>query len=51
MEEPREGLRFVQAFSSFLIKLRKSLEILQILTRVNDTVARHFESQSDDPRP
>ena len=40
----------MQAFCSFLIELRKSLEILQILTRVNDTVARHFESQSDDPR-
>ena len=36
----------MQAFCSFLIDLRKSLEIL---TRVNDRVARHFESQSDDP--
>ena len=40
----------MQAFCSFLIDLRKSLEILQILTRVNDRVARRFESQSDDPR-
>lgn len=40
----------MQAFCSFLIDLRKSLEILQILTRLNDRVPRCFESQSDDPR-
>ncbi|MBW01738.1 Caspase-7, partial [Eschrichtius robustus] len=44
------GSWFVQALCSILNEHGKSLEILQILTRVNDRVARHFESQSDDPR-
>uniref|UniRef100_A0AC11DD97 Caspase 7 n=1 Tax=Ovis aries TaxID=9940 RepID=A0AC11DD97_SHEEP len=47
---PGSGSWFVQALCSILNEHGKSLEILQILTRVNDRVARHFESQSDDPR-
>ncbi|XP_016067669.1 PREDICTED: caspase-7 [Miniopterus natalensis] len=44
------GSWFVQALCSTLNEHWKSLDILQILTRVNYMVARHFESQSDDPR-
>ncbi|EPY82178.1 caspase-7 [Camelus ferus] len=47
---PGSGSWFVQALCSILNEHGKSLEILQILTRVNNRVARHFESQSDDPR-
>lgn len=39
-KNPGRGSWFVKAFCSFLIDLRKSLEILQILTRVNDRVPR-----------
>ncbi|XP_032465213.1 caspase-7 isoform X1 [Phocoena sinus] len=46
---PGSGSWFVQALCSILNEHGKSLEILQILTRVNDRVARHFESQSNDP--
>ncbi|XP_063638175.1 caspase-7 isoform X2 [Pan troglodytes] len=47
---PGRGSWFVQALCSILEEHGKDLEIMQILTRVNDRVARHFESQSDDPR-
>lgn len=47
---PGKGSWFVQALCSILNEHGKDLEIMQILTRVNDRVARHFESQSDDPR-
>lgn len=47
---PGRGSWFVQALCSVLEKHGKELEIMQILTRVNYSVARHFESQSDDPR-
>lgn len=40
----------MQALCSALNEYGKSLEILQILTRVNYSVARNFESQSNDPR-
>nr|BAG62277.1 unnamed protein product [Homo sapiens] len=46
---PGRGSWFVQALCSILEEHGKDLEIMQILTRVNDRVARHFESQSDDP--
>ncbi|XP_026349955.1 caspase-7 [Ursus americanus] len=46
---PGSGSWFVQALCSILNEHGKSLEILHILTRVNNRVARHFESQSDDP--
>ncbi|XP_034885275.1 caspase-7 isoform X1 [Mirounga leonina] len=46
---PGSGSWFVQALCSTLNEHGKSLEILHILTRVNNRVARHFESQSDDP--
>ncbi|KAM5243576.1 caspase-7 isoform 1-T2 [Hipposideros larvatus] len=46
---PGSGSWFVQALSSTLNEHGKSLEILQILTRVNSRVARDFESQSEDP--
>uniref|UniRef100_H0V5J2 Caspase 7 n=1 Tax=Cavia porcellus TaxID=10141 RepID=H0V5J2_CAVPO len=47
---PGRGSWFVQALCSILEEHGKDLEIMQILTRVNYRVARHFESQSDDPR-
>ncbi|XP_004838949.1 caspase-7 [Heterocephalus glaber] len=47
---PGTGSWFVQALCSILEKHGKELEIMQILTRVNYSVARHFESQCDDPR-
>uniref|UniRef100_A0A3Q2ID67 Caspase 7 n=1 Tax=Equus caballus TaxID=9796 RepID=A0A3Q2ID67_HORSE len=47
---PGSGSWFVQALCSILNEHGKSLEIIQILTRVNHRVARHFESHSDDPR-
>lgn len=47
---PGKGSWFVQALCSILNEHGKQLEIMQILTRVNDMVARHFESQCDDPR-
>ncbi|KAM4852358.1 caspase-7 isoform 2-T7 [Thomomys bottae] len=47
---PGRGSWFVQALCSVLDEHGKNLEIMQILTRVNNRVARHFESQSDDPR-
>lgn len=47
---PGKGSWFVQALCSILHEHGKDLEIMQILTRVNDRVARHFESQSEDPR-
>ncbi|MBZ3870357.1 Caspase-7 [Sciurus carolinensis] len=47
---PGKGSWFVQALCSILDEHGKDLEIMQILTRVNDRVARHFESQSEDPR-
>ncbi|XP_048194170.1 caspase-7 [Perognathus longimembris pacificus] len=47
---PGRGSWFVQALCSVLDEHGKDLEIMQILTRVNHRVARHFESQSDDPR-
>ncbi|XP_041517260.1 caspase-7 isoform X2 [Microtus oregoni] len=47
---PGKGSWFVQALCSMLNEHGKKLEIMQILTRVNDMVARHFESQCDDPR-
>ncbi|XP_069913304.1 caspase-7 isoform X1 [Oryctolagus cuniculus] len=47
---PGRGSWFVQALCSILDEHGKELEVMQILTRVNDRVARHFESQSDDPR-
>lgn len=47
---PGSGSWFAQALCSTLNEYGKSLDILQILTRVNYRVARHFESQSDDPR-
>ncbi|XP_053440935.1 caspase-7 [Nycticebus coucang] len=47
---PGRGSWFVQALCSILEEHGKDLEIMQILTRVNHRVARHFESQSDDPR-
>lgn len=40
----------MQALCSILNEHGKDLEIMQILTRVNDGVARHFESQSNNPR-
>ncbi|CAO2585906.1 CASP7 [Lemmus lemmus] len=46
---PGKGSWFVQALCSILNEHGKKLEIMQILTRVNDMVARHFESQTDDP--
>lgn len=46
---PGSGSWFVQALCSILNEHGKSLEILQILTRVNNRVARHFQSHSDDP--
>ncbi|XP_066880748.1 caspase-7 isoform X2 [Kogia breviceps] len=46
---PGSGSWFVQALCSILNEHGKSLEILQILTRVNGRVARHFESRSNDP--
>ncbi|XP_037661040.1 caspase-7 isoform X2 [Choloepus didactylus] len=46
---PGRGSWFVQALCSILNEHGKRLEIMQILTRVNCMVARHFESQSDDP--
>uniref|UniRef100_A0A8C2MMB7 Caspase 7 n=1 Tax=Cricetulus griseus TaxID=10029 RepID=A0A8C2MMB7_CRIGR len=46
---PGKGSWFVQALCSILDEHGKDLEIMQILTRVNDRVARHFESQCDDP--
>ncbi|XP_014723324.1 caspase-7 isoform X1 [Equus asinus] len=46
---PGSGSWFVQALCSILNEHGKSLEIMQILTRVNHRVARHFESHSDDP--
>ncbi|XP_076982196.1 caspase-7 isoform X2 [Tamandua tetradactyla] len=46
---PGRGSWFVQALCSILNEYGKRLEIMQILTRVNCMVARHFESQSDDP--
>lgn len=47
---PGKGSWFVQALCSILNEHGKDLEIMQILTRVNDRVARHFESQSEDAR-
>uniref|UniRef100_A0A2K5CE67 Caspase 7 n=1 Tax=Aotus nancymaae TaxID=37293 RepID=A0A2K5CE67_AOTNA len=47
---PGSGSWFVQALCSILEEHGKDLEIMQILTRVNDRVARHFESQCDNPR-
>lgn len=47
---PGSGSWFVQALSSILNEHGKSLEILQILTRVNNRVATQFQSQCDDPR-
>ncbi|XP_042545562.1 caspase-7 isoform X2 [Dipodomys spectabilis] len=47
---PGRGSWFVQALCSVLDEHGKDLEIMQILTRVNNRVARHFESRSDDPR-
>uniref|UniRef100_A0A2K6FVN5 Caspase 7 n=1 Tax=Propithecus coquereli TaxID=379532 RepID=A0A2K6FVN5_PROCO len=47
---PGRGSWFVQALCSVLEEHGKDLEIMQILTRVNNRVARDFESQSDDPR-
>ncbi|XP_066211338.1 caspase-7 isoform X2 [Saccopteryx leptura] len=44
-----KGSWFIQALCSNLNKHGKRLEILQILTRVNYTVARDFQSQSKDP--
>nr|4ZVP_B Chain B, Caspase-7 [Homo sapiens]4ZVP_D Chain D, Caspase-7 [Homo sapiens]4ZVQ_B Chain B, Caspase-7 [Homo sapiens]4ZVQ_D Chain D, Caspase-7 [Homo sapiens] len=49
MRSPGRGSWFVQALCSILEEHGKDLEIMQILTRVNDRVARHFESCSDDP--
>ncbi|XP_073934369.1 caspase-7 isoform X3 [Castor canadensis] len=46
---PGSGSWFVQALCSVLDEYGKKLEIMQILTRVNHRVARHFESQSDNP--
>ncbi|KAK2489816.1 hypothetical protein MC885_012640 [Smutsia gigantea] len=46
---PGGGSWFVQALCSILNEHGKSLEILQILTRVNNRVARHFQSYSNDP--
>uniref|UniRef100_F6VCZ1 Caspase 7 n=1 Tax=Monodelphis domestica TaxID=13616 RepID=F6VCZ1_MONDO len=44
-----KGSWFVQALCSVLNEHGKSLEIMQILTRVNYMVAMDFESQSDNP--
>ncbi|XP_044539508.1 caspase-7-like, partial [Gracilinanus agilis] len=46
---PGKGSWFVQALCSVLNEFGKSLEIMQILTRVNYRVAMDFESQSDNP--
>ncbi|XP_074151755.1 caspase-7 isoform X1 [Sminthopsis crassicaudata] len=46
---PGKGSWFVQALCSVLNEDGKSLEIMQILTRVNYRVAMDFESQSDNP--
>ncbi|XP_062958783.1 caspase-7 isoform X1 [Cynocephalus volans] len=46
---PGRGSWFVQALCAVLDEHGKDLEIMQILTRVNNLVASHFESQSDDP--
>ncbi|XP_074089748.1 caspase-7 [Macrotis lagotis] len=46
---PGKGSWFVQALCSVLNDHGKSLEIMQILTRVNYIVAMDFESQSDNP--
>ncbi|XP_054437732.1 caspase-7 [Pteronotus mesoamericanus] len=47
---PRNGSWFVQALCSTLNEHGRSLDILQILTRVNYRVARYCESQSNDAR-
>uniref|UniRef100_A0A8C5W8D6 Caspase 7 n=1 Tax=Leptobrachium leishanense TaxID=445787 RepID=A0A8C5W8D6_9ANUR len=47
---PGRGSWFVQALCSILSQHGKELEIMQILTRVNFTVATSFESWSDDPQ-
>ncbi|XP_049710630.1 caspase-7 isoform X2 [Elephas maximus indicus] len=46
---PGRGSWFVQALCSVLNEHGKHLEIMQLLTRVNNRVARDFESQSNDP--
>lgn len=46
---PGSGSWFVQALCSVLEKYGKSLEIMQILTRVNNRVARDYQSRTDDP--
>ncbi|XP_054975240.1 caspase-7 [Sorex araneus] len=47
---PGQGSWFVQALCTVLQEHGKSLEIMQILTRVNNLVARNFESRTNDPR-
>ncbi|MBN3278446.1 CASP7 protein, partial [Polyodon spathula] len=47
---PGQGSWFVQALCNVLSEYGNQLEILQILTRVNYTVATSFESWSKDPR-
>ncbi|XP_054584979.1 caspase-7 isoform X3 [Eptesicus fuscus] len=47
---PGCGSWFVQALCATLNEYGKSLDLLQILTRVNYRVARHFESRSNDPQ-
>ncbi|KAM8876462.1 caspase-7 isoform 2-T2 [Synchiropus picturatus] len=47
---PGRGSWFVQALCNVLSEFGKQLEIMQILTRVNYTVATSFESWSEDPR-
>lgn len=46
---PGSGSWFVQALCSILEEHGKSLEIMQILTRVNNRVARHYQSRTDNP--
>ncbi|XP_075390568.1 caspase-7 [Tenrec ecaudatus] len=46
---PGRGSWFVQALCSVLNEHGKTLEIMQILTRVNCKVARDFESHSNNP--
>ncbi|XP_049620471.1 caspase-7 [Suncus etruscus] len=46
---PGHGSWFVQALCSVLQEYGKSLEIMQILTRVNSRVAQNFESKNNNP--
>ncbi|XP_055976754.1 caspase-7 [Sorex fumeus] len=46
---PGQGSWFVQALCTILQEYGKKLEIMQILTRVNNMVARNFESRNSNP--